>query len=65
MSTPASWLDNLILELDTSLKTLFPPQKRSHDRPSPATGLDEPDLSPVEHKHVPGFKLLIFNLLHF
>lgn len=47
-------IDQLLTEIDTALRTLLPPKKRSCDRPSPAEGLEETALSPTEKKHVAG-----------
>ncbi len=51
---PLSWLDRLILEADTALRTLLPPAQRISQRQSPAHLVREVTLSEQEKKHVAG-----------
>ncbi|RUR20648.1 2-polyprenyl-3-methyl-6-methoxy-1,4-benzoquinone monooxygenase [Legionella sp. km535] len=53
MRTP-HFLDHLITEIDTALRTLLPPPKRTSSRPSPAAQMNNVPLSSNEKKHVAG-----------
>jgi ubiquinone biosynthesis monooxygenase Coq7 len=50
----ANLLDTLIKEVDSALRTLLPPQKRTALRPSPAALCTNASLSTQEIKHVGG-----------
>lgn len=47
-------LDTLIYEVDSALRTLFPPAKRMSTRPSPTEQLSDTQLTSKEKKHVAG-----------
>lgn len=47
-------LDTIISEVDNALRTLFPPPKRASIRPSPATQVEDTNLSTDEKKHAAG-----------
>lgn len=49
-----SFLDTLISEVDSALRTLLPPSQRTPARPSPATNISDSPLSPQEKKHISG-----------
>jgi ubiquinone biosynthesis monooxygenase Coq7 len=49
-----TFLDKLISELDTGLRTISPPQKRAAIRQSPACSIDETPLNSKEKKHSAG-----------
>lgn len=49
-----SFLDTLIIEFDTALRTLMPPQKRVAMRSSPAQNFSDSQLTNTEKKHVAG-----------
>lgn len=51
MHTP-NFFHKLILEADTVLRTLFPPQQRNSQRPSPADYIPDNPLNSSEKKHV-------------
>ncbi|MBL7481545.1 2-polyprenyl-3-methyl-6-methoxy-1,4-benzoquinone monooxygenase [Legionella bononiensis] len=53
MRTP-HFLDHLIAEVDTALRTLLPPSKRVSSRQSPAAQIDDARLSSHDKKHVAG-----------
>ncbi len=50
----SNFLDTLITEVDSALRTLLPPHKRTTPRGSPATTLDEQPLLASEKKHIAG-----------
>lgn len=47
-------IDRFIKQLDSSLRTIFPPSQRISARTSPAIGQPEPKLSMSERKHIAG-----------
>lgn len=53
MPTP-NFIDNLINEFDTALRTVLPPKERCTVRPSPAEHVDESLLTLSEKQHIAG-----------
>ena len=49
-----SFIDGLINEIDTALRTLNPPKTRTSGRSSPAKQIAETELSSKEKKHIAG-----------
>lgn len=49
-----NFVDTLIMQFDTALKTILPPSTRLSERTSPAKGLADAQLSAKEKKHVAG-----------
>jgi ubiquinone biosynthesis monooxygenase Coq7 len=49
-----SFLDGLITEIDSALRTLLPPQKRVPARQSPSASIEDTKLSPGEKQHIAG-----------
>jgi ubiquinone biosynthesis monooxygenase Coq7 len=49
-----SFLDTLITEVDSALRTLLPPKKRISARSSPADVLEDHPLSSADKKHIAG-----------
>ena len=49
-----SVLETLITEIDSALRTIIPPEKRTARRCSPATGLEDYPLSFSAKKHMAG-----------
>lgn len=47
-------IDHILHEADLALRTIFIPEKRTSDRPSPAKNAKETPLTPEEKKHVAG-----------
>lgn len=47
-------LDTLIYEVDSALRTLFPPAKRMSTRPSPTEQLSDTQLTSKEKNMLPG-----------
>jgi ubiquinone biosynthesis monooxygenase Coq7 len=48
------FVENLLSEIDTALRTLMPPKHRISSRLTPAKTLSEPELNPEEKRHVAG-----------
>ncbi len=48
------FIDTLIQQFDTVLRTVMPPQQRGSERLSPAKGIQESELSADEKRHVAG-----------
>lgn len=49
-----NFIDHLINEMDTALRTIIPPSARASQRPSPAEQVEEAPLSALEKKHIAG-----------
>ncbi|MCX7115716.1 MAG: 2-polyprenyl-3-methyl-6-methoxy-1,4-benzoquinone monooxygenase [Gammaproteobacteria bacterium] len=49
-----SWVDRLLTEVDTGLRSIFPPQARATLRPSPGKDVKNKTLSPTETRHAIG-----------
>lgn len=54
MMRTLSFIDRLLGELDTTLRTLIPPQNRTPNRESPANNVSETTLSADQRKHIAG-----------
>lgn len=49
-----SWIDRLVLEVDTALRTILPPPARAMRRPFPGEGLENGRMSSTQTQHAVG-----------